>query len=117
MENVDQFFGKHSSDQSSPELFFDDVIGLTGPRVFTKVVFQYLSEQTGVDIYGHQVSSLKKPILLSDVLIQPVNGFASGQLHSGSGTSDDPTALVSHRWMSIWVPAHPHHEAENSYIG
>lgn len=115
-KNVEQFFQQHSPDDSPPEVFFEDVISLTGPRVFTSTVFQYLSEKTGFHMYGDEVSGLKEPFLLGDVLIQPVNGFASGQLHSDSGTSDDPTALLSHRWMSIWAPTHPRPEAENSSI-
>ncbi|KAL1616961.1 hypothetical protein SLS56_011211 [Neofusicoccum ribis] len=107
-KGVEQFFQQQGPDDIPPKVSFDDVIGLTGPRVFTTAVFQYLFDKTGLQMNGEEISGLKGPFLVADVLIQPVNGFASGQLHSESGTSDDPTALVSHKWMSMWVPTHPH---------
>lgn len=112
---VEAFLRKQSRD-TLPQLFFDDVIGLTGPRVFTTAVFEYLSDCIGLRMTGDEISGLKQPTLLADALIVPVNGFASGQQHSQSGTADDDTALVSHKWMSSWVPTHPHQQSEDSYI-
>lgn len=112
---VEAFLRKKSKD-TLPQLFFDEVIGLKGPRVFTTAVLEYLSDCTGLRMTGDKISGLKQPALLADALIVPVNGFASGQQHSQSGTADDKTALVSHKWMSSWVPTHPHQQSEDSYI-
>lgn len=99
VKNLKQFLEQRLADEPVP-LFFDDVIDLTGPRVFTSAVFQYLSEYIGLNMTGDKVSRLREPILIADVLFLPVNGFASGQLHSNSGTSNEHGALVAHRWMS-----------------
>lgn len=115
-DNVSRFLEEHGTNGKLPRLFFDDVLGLTGPRIFTNAVFRYLSEQTGFEMNGDEVSGIREPTLFADVLIFPINGFASGQQHSNSGTALDKTALVSHRWMSSWVPTHPHQASENSYI-
>lgn len=104
---IKAFLRKQSRD-TLPQLFFDDVIGLTGPRVFTTAVFEYLSDYIGLRMTSDEILGLKQPTLLTDALIVPVNGFTSGQQHSQSGTVDDNTALVSHKWMSSWVPTHPH---------
>lgn len=116
VQNGVETFLRQQGRDTLPQLFFDDVIGLTGPRVFTTAVFEYLSECLGLRITGDEISGLRQPILLADALIVPVNGFASGQQHSHSGTADDETALVSHTWMSSWVPTHPHHHSADSYI-
>lgn len=112
-DSVGHFVAQRATEAGLPRLFFEDVDNLTGPRLFTNVVFQYLSDVTGLQMNGDEISGALEPVLVDDVLILPVNAFASGQLHSNSGTSDSKTALVSHRWMSSWVPTHPHRPSED----
>lgn len=50
--------------------------------------------QTDICMHGDDASGLTVIILLSDVLIESVNGSGSDQLHSDSQISDGP---VSHR--------------------
>ncbi|KAH7021661.1 nucleotide-diphospho-sugar transferase [Macrophomina phaseolina] len=114
--NIELFFNSTTDSNGSYfHISFDQVITLTGPKVFTAAVFQYLSQRMGAEMNGDEVSELNQPILLADVLILPVNGFASGQVHSNSGSPEDSTALVQHSWMGSWVSTHPHESSLLSY--
>lgn len=113
-EGIKLFSKQHGPDWTLSHLSFDDVVSLTGPRAFTSAVYHYLADHVGYTGNGDVLSGLKEPVLLADVLILPINAFASGQKHSNSGTSEDKTALVSHNWMSSWVPTHPRQEDGDS---
>ncbi len=78
-----------------------DVVKITGPRAFTRVVFDHLSEQIGCPVDYRGVSQIKEPKLLGDTLIVPNNYFAAGQAHSGSD-GQSPDKLVQHYWKGSW---------------
>ncbi|KAK5119657.1 hypothetical protein LTR85_007486 [Meristemomyces frigidus] len=63
---------------------FENILWLTGPRIFTEAVLEGLSDQTGTTITGADITKLQAPKLIGDVLFVPVNAFASGQDHSGT---------------------------------
>ena len=79
-----------------------EVLNATGPAQFTQSVFQYLSHSTGTDFTWMNVTDLKVPILVEDVLILPITAFGCGQPHSNSGEPDDETALVHHLFKGSW---------------
>ena len=64
--------------------------------MFTESVFESLSFITGSPFTWQNVSGLTSPLLISDVLILPVNAFGSGQNHSNAGDPDNELALVHH---------------------
>ena len=88
-------------------LSFHDVIKGTGPTAFSTSIWEYLSEQLGENFTGREITNITAPILMADVLVLPINGFGSGQLHSNSGSCSDPQALVCHLWRSSWVQDYP----------
>jgi alpha 1,6-mannosyltransferase len=81
---------------------YHDVLGLTGPGAFTDAVFQYLSHVTGGKVTAVDLSGQTRPMLFGDVLILPINSFASGQAHSGSGKPEQEDALVQHMFRGSW---------------
>jgi mannosyltransferase OCH1-like enzyme len=107
IENMSQFLQGHDLDHGVPKLFFHDVITLTGPRVFTSAVFEYIFEHTGLRLNGNELSNITDPVLIADVLILPVNSFSSAApWHKHLHFIGD--VLSIHKWMSSWVPSHPH---------
>ena len=95
---------KQSSDLGSLNLTNnDDVIATTGPGIWTAVILEYLRKKSnGVDLQYRDFSNLTKPTLLEDVLLLPVNAFATGQEHSGSVHEGSPDALVRHAFSGSW---------------
>lgn len=76
---------------------------VTGPAIWTRVVMQSLSIASGTSVTYENITGLKEPRLFGDILILPIDGFGSGQPHSGSSKSDDvDTALVRHRFGMFW---------------
>lgn len=80
-----------------------DVLGTTGPAMFTEAVFESLSFITGTDFTWHNVSGLTSPWLVSDILILPVNAFGLGQQYSSSSSPGSEGALVRHKFQGSWA--------------
>lgn len=62
----------------------DDVLGITGPAGWTEVVYAELSKQVGSTITWKNLTGMKEPRLYGDILVLPINGFASNVPHSGA---------------------------------
>lgn len=77
---------------------------VTGPATWTTAVWESLSEALGgAKLDYRNVSGLKEPTLFGDILILPIDGFGTGQPHSGSlevGRAE--TALVEHSFRMSW---------------
>lgn len=89
-------------DQLRPSSF--DVMNSTGPAAWTDVVFAQLQEFDPSLKTTKDLSGLKAPRLIGDVLVLPVDGFGMGQQHSHS-TNDGSTpaaALVKHIFKGSW---------------
>ncbi|KAG8532021.1 uncharacterized protein KY384_003657 [Bacidia gigantensis] len=81
-----------------------EVITVTGPKVWTDAVFQSLSEAMASSMSHVNITGMREPTLFGDILILPIDGFGSGQPHSGSwrGEGNAPTATVRHMWKGSW---------------
>ncbi|KAF5026590.1 hypothetical protein F66182_1316 [Fusarium sp. NRRL 66182] len=95
---------------SDMKLDFYQIIGCSGPGLFTDVIMEYMNEHnmrespiTWDDFHG-----IDEPTLVSRVLVLPVQAFAAGQTHSRSGTSHEtPKALIKHHYgASNWTSQH-----------
>ncbi|KAH8658507.1 nucleotide-diphospho-sugar transferase [Xylariales sp. PMI_506] len=87
------------------EIFFEnrDILNSTGPAAWTDVIFDYLRVVDPTIKSLREFSMLREPRLVGDVLIVPVDGFASGVPHSGATVGHIPdTALVVHRFEGSW---------------
>ncbi|KAK8080316.1 Initiation-specific alpha-1-6-mannosyltransferase [Apiospora hydei] len=78
-----------------------EILMATGPGAWTGAVWRYI-ERHGVTSLRH-LSYLQRPTLVEDVLIYPVNAFASGQDHSGAARWFTPKeALMKHHFKGSW---------------
>jgi alpha 1,6-mannosyltransferase len=80
----------------------DDVLEITGPAAWTVQVFKALSDAVGTEIGWRNLTDLKEPRLYGDILVLPIDGFATGLRHSGSDRSGSPNALVRHWLKGSW---------------
>lgn len=79
-----------------------EVGDVTGPAIWTRVVMESLSIATGSLVTYKNITGLKEPRLFGDILILPIDGFGTGQSHSGSNQEDDDSALVRHHFSMFW---------------
>lgn len=79
-----------------------EVGDVTGPAIWTRVVMESLSLASGNPVTYKNITGLKEPRLFGDILILPIDGFGSGQPHSGSSQKDDGSALVQHHFGMFW---------------
>lgn len=86
---------------STPDVRVGDV---TGPGIWTTVVWESLSEAVGgAKLDYRNVSGLKEPLLFGDILVLPIDGFGTGQWHSGSfRDGKTEAALIEHTFSMSW---------------
>lgn len=89
---------------SIPELNPNDeeVIEVSGPYIWTKVILKYMSETTGTHIDYRNMTGMKEPRVIADVLVLPIDGFGAGQPHSNSNTDGTGNVYVRHLWKGSW---------------
>ena len=81
----------------------DDLVGLvTGPQIWTKAVFEGMSEVTGKNITWKDVSGITAPRLFGDILLMPVSAFGTGQPHSNAPQDIVDSTCVRHQWKMSW---------------
>lgn len=78
-----------------------DVLNITGPAGWTQTIMRYLSHTMGEELTWRNFTGMTEPRLFADVLVLPINGFASHVPHSGAspGGSD---AFVRHQQQGSW---------------
>ncbi|KAL9599288.1 MAG: hypothetical protein Q9219_003915 [cf. Caloplaca sp. 3 TL-2023] len=80
----------------------EDVLLTTGPVMWSQTVFSYLSLATGTKMTYRNLTGLKEPKLFGDVMILPINAFASGLGHSGSLQTISNETLMWHTFKGAW---------------
>ena len=80
----------------------EEVVQTTGPAIWSRVVFESLSTATNTKVTYQNVTNLKEPRLFGDILILPIDGFGTGQPHSGSNRMGADTALIRHQFKGSW---------------
>ncbi|KAK5083383.1 hypothetical protein LTR70_008261 [Exophiala xenobiotica] len=91
---------KESSDLSG--LGLGEVIATTGPGIWTAVILEYLRKKLRPDLQYRDFSNITEPTLFDDILVLPINAFATGQEHSGSIRAGSPDALARHAFRGSW---------------
>jgi len=76
-----------------------DVVDVSGPQAITLAILESLRRTTGEDIGKHNVTGLREPRLLGDVLVLPQAAFAALQ---GGFPKDQGPYLVSHLYAGTW---------------
>lgn len=86
-----------------------EVVTTTGPSAWTDVVFEQLQKADPSLRSLKELSDMKKPRLIGDILVLTIDGFGMGQPHSHSttGNSIPDAALVKHGFRHSWLPNVP----------
>jgi alpha 1,6-mannosyltransferase len=92
-----------------PELKLDsfEVMNSTGPAAWTDAVFEELQTMDPTLTNVRNLTAMKTPRLIGDILVLPIDGFGMGQLHSNSSrpAENEPRpaqALVEHKFHGSW---------------
>jgi hypothetical protein len=80
----------------------EDVLAITGPRGWTLTIYAALSAAAGSNITWHNLTGMREPRLFGDILVLPIDGFATGLPHSGSTREGSPDAMVRHGFSGSW---------------
>ncbi|TKW55869.1 Initiation-specific alpha-1,6-mannosyltransferase [Colletotrichum tanaceti] len=80
----------------------DDVLGVSGPAGWTEEIYEYLSEVTATEFSSKNLTGLENPTLFGDVLVLPINGFATGIGHSGASKKNADDTMVRHFFAGSW---------------
>ncbi|KAJ5356939.1 hypothetical protein N7517_011548 [Penicillium concentricum] len=91
-----------------------EVMELTRPFAWRDVVFRQLQKYKPDLLSLTDLSGLKEPRLVGDILVLPIDGFGMGQRHSNS-TSDGSTpedAYVQHKFQGSWKDEKKSNETE-----
>ncbi|KAI0172679.1 nucleotide-diphospho-sugar transferase [Hypoxylon sp. FL1284] len=102
-QNLDQLLAAKAPGQ---RVSFEEVMSNTGPFVFTDVLMTHFSEVTGNKHTGDEMSRMKEPVLIGDVLVLPIDSFGwleHEHVEDGMG----PNVLVKHLFMGSWRGGHP----------
>jgi alpha 1,6-mannosyltransferase len=85
------------------------VIELTGPAVWTDVVFDYFNDkryykvkEDGPRIDWQNFTGMVYPRKVGDVVVLPITGFSPGVGQMGAKEYDDPMAMVKHDFEGGW---------------
>ncbi|KAI4207469.1 MAG: hypothetical protein LQ346_000514 [Caloplaca aetnensis] len=80
----------------------EEVLRTTGPVQWSREVFAYLSSTAGTEVTHLNLTGLKEPKLFGDVMILPIDAFASNLGHSGSRGSVSNETLMWHTFQGAW---------------
>jgi hypothetical protein len=99
----DELEEKPSEPEHDPSFLTDeDVLAITGPRGWTLTIYAALSAAAGSNITWHNLTGMREPRLFGDILVLPIDGFATGLPHSGSTLAGSPDAMVRHEFRGSW---------------
>ncbi|KAK6203395.1 nucleotide-diphospho-sugar transferase [Scheffersomyces amazonensis] len=97
---------EHLKLQGSSNKKILEISAWTGSAAWTDTVLRYFNDYLQSSIYQKMTwkdfHQLKIPKLVSDILVLPINSFASEAEISNDGKTDDPLAFVKHYAAKIW---------------
>ena len=105
--NLNHFAATQNESLATMAARYMDVITLTGPGVFTDIVFDTVNKGAPYPITWSNLTRISRPKLLGDVLVLPINGFGSGQSHSNSDKPEGGDALARHMFKGSWKSGRP----------
>ncbi|KAL8911535.1 MAG: hypothetical protein Q9171_003299 [Xanthocarpia ochracea] len=106
IDNLEKAAAKHNTTLFSLQPKRQEVIDVTGPAALTEAAFQYLSEKTQTAVNMQNFTKMRRPKLVSDILVLPINAFGAGHQVQWSGTDEDGSALVHHYFAGSWKTNH-----------
>ncbi len=106
IDNLEKAAAKHNTTLFSLQPKRQEVIDVTGPAALTEAAFQYLSEKTQTAVNMQNFTKMRRPKLVADILVLPINAFGAGHQVQWSGTDEDGSALVHHYFAGSWKTNH-----------
>ncbi|KAL8753967.1 MAG: hypothetical protein Q9199_004661 [Rusavskia elegans] len=106
IENLEKAAAKHNTTLFSLQPKRQEVIDVTGPAALTQAAFQYLSDKTQTTVNMQNFTKMRRPKLVADILVLPINAFGAGHQVQWSGTDEDGSALVHHYFAGSWKTDH-----------
>jgi len=89
---------------SVEELRNREVLGMTGPEIFTDLIAEWIKKQWDASFnYKRDWRNMSNPILFGDILVLPVWAFGSGVGMPNTFGWDDPRICAGHRFLGSWV--------------
>lgn len=81
-----------------------DVLKMGGPAGWTEIIYEHVRQTTGQTMTWENLTGIQEPKLFGDVLILPIDAFATGAPHSGASKMNDYTdqTLVLHSFRGDW---------------
>lgn len=81
-----------------------DVLAIGGPAGWTEIIYEHIRQTTGQTVTWEDLTGMKAPKLFGDVLVLPIDAFATGAPHSGASKVDNYTdqTLVLHSFRGDW---------------
>ncbi|KAL8994841.1 MAG: hypothetical protein Q9188_006952 [Gyalolechia gomerana] len=101
-QGIQKLAGSHEVALSNIFPTNEEVLHTTGPVKWSREVFAYLPSTTGTEVTHRNLTGLKEPKLFGDVMILPINAFASGLGHSGSKSHVSMETLMWHTFQGAW---------------
>lgn len=85
-----------------------EVVTTSGPSAWTDVVFEEL-KRAEPSLTLNDLSDMKEPRLIGDILVLTIDGFGMGQPHSHSSKGNEipEAALAKHGFRHSWLPNIP----------
>jgi alpha 1,6-mannosyltransferase len=80
----------------------NEVLDITGPAGWTEVVFEYLNTVVDTPITWKNLTGMREPRLYGDVLVLPIDAFATGVPHSGASEGVGEGSFVKHQFSGAW---------------
>lgn len=74
----------------------------TGPVAVTWGLYEALRYHLRLPFEWYNVTGLKEPMLVDDVLFLPINAFGSNQPHSHSGDPAYGPIFLTHHFSGSW---------------
>ncbi|KAL8873505.1 MAG: hypothetical protein Q9174_001042 [Haloplaca sp. 1 TL-2023] len=107
IQNIHQASSRHNETLGNLKLYRQEVLDVTGPGALTKTALQYFSEKTQTTVTAQNFTKMKRPRLIEDILVLPINSFGAGHQVRWSGQKEDGSALVHHYFAGSWKGSHP----------
>ena len=80
----------------------NEILDISGPAGWTEVIYEYLNKVSETPVTWLHLTGMKEPRLYGDVLILPINGFATGVPHSEASDAIVADSFVKHEFAGTW---------------
>lgn len=109
LDRIDELAAVHKTSISDLDPTGYEVVTTTGPSAWTDVVFEQLQKADPKLQSLKELSDMKEPRLIGDILVLTIDGFGMGQPHSHAttGGSIPDAALAKHGFRHSWLPNIP----------